>query len=240
MPKSLRPPLGMVRSFIRSWGALYDMLGFHEADDPESARSIIVTSIAQRNVNLLLDSSNFYVYILLNTYFSSDYVRHELEVFQRLGGVLPSSFLEGLSIDVIQHTPRPMFRPAALPVPRLAYELADTSWEPPAIQTTVALRTSDGPCASWAALEGSRGYQSTYYEMHSDNKLFRVKAVCRSCPQTIWSKFGVGNTPYDELANLGWYNQHYWRKTWCPDCCRCYYDAPQEPAHEPDSARLAW
>ena len=231
MPKSLRPPLGMVRSFIRSWGALYDMLGFHEADDPESARSIIVTSIAQRNVNLLLDSSNFYVYILLNTYFSSDYVRHELEVFQRLGGVLPSSFVEGFSIEVIQPIPRPTFRPATLPVPRPAYELADISWEPPAIQTTVSLRTSDEPSASWAAWEGSRGYQSTYYEMHSDNKLFRVKAVCCSYPQKTWSKFGLGNTPYDELANLGWYNQHYWRKTWCPDCCLCYYDAPQEPAH---------
>ena len=82
----------MVRSFIRSWSALYDMLGFHEADDPEAARSIIVTSIAQRNANLLLDSSNSYVYILLNTYFTSDYVRNELEVVHRLGGVLPSSF----------------------------------------------------------------------------------------------------------------------------------------------------
>ena len=233
MPKSLRPPLGMVRSFIRSWGALYDMLGFHEADDPESARSIIVTSIAQRNVNLLLESSNSYVHILLNTYFTSDYVRHELEVFQRLGGVLPSSFVEGLSIEVIEPIPRLTSHPAALAVPRPAYELADTSWEPPAIQTSVSLRTYDGPSASWAACEGSSGYQSTHYEMHYDNKLFRVKAVCRSCYQTTWSQFGVGNTPYDELANLGWYKHHYWRKTWCPDCCRRYYDAPQEPAHEP-------
>ena len=49
----------------------YDMLGFHEADDPESARSIIVTSMAQRNVNVLLDSDNYYVNIHLHTYFSS-------------------------------------------------------------------------------------------------------------------------------------------------------------------------
>ena len=223
----------MVRSFIRSWSALYDMLGFHEADDPESARSIIVTSIAQRNANLLLDSSNSYVHILLNTYFTSDYVRNELEVVQRLGGVLPSSFVEGLSIEVIQPIPRLASHSAALAGPWPAHELADTSWDPPAIQTRGFPRMYDEPRASWAAGAGSSGYQSTHREMHYDNKQFRVKAVCRLCYYTTWSQFGVGNTPYDELANLGWYKHRYWRKTWCPDCCRRYCDARQEPAHEP-------
>ena len=95
------------------------MLGFQEADDPDSAISIIVTSVAQQNANLLLDSSNFYVCIQLLTYFSSSYIRHELEVFQRLGGVLPSSFVEGFSIDVIQPTPRSTYRPPTPSAPRL-------------------------------------------------------------------------------------------------------------------------
>ena len=229
----------MVRSFIRSWGALYDMLGFQEADDPDSAISIIVTSVAQQNVNLLLDSSNFYVCIQLHTYFSSSYIRHELEVFQRLGSVLPSSFVEGFSIDVIQPTPRSTYRPPMPSAPRLTYELADNFWEPPVAQTVASPRTSDGWNSSSAAWDGSRRDLSTYYEMGSDNILFRIKAVCCSCPQQIWSKFGHGSTPYDELSSLGWYSKHYWRKTWCPDCC-LRYRTPQEPAREPDSVNQAW
>ena len=104
----------MVRPFTRSWSALCDMLGFHEADDPDGARSIIVTSVAQQNTNVLLDSSNSYVYILLNTYFTTDHVRNELEVVHRLGGVLPSAFVESLSIDVIRPSPRPTPLTAAL------------------------------------------------------------------------------------------------------------------------------
>ena len=227
----------MVRSFIRSWGALYDMLGFHEADDPESARSIIVTSIAQRNVNLLLDSSNFYVYIQLHTYFSSCYIRHELEVVQRLGGVLPSSFVEGLSIDVIQPTSRPAFRPPTPSASRLTYELDDITREPPVAQTVVSPRTPDGWNSSSVAWDGSRRELSTYYEMGPDNILFRIKAVCCTCPQQIWSKFGHGSTPYDELSILGWYSKH-WR-TWCPDCC-VRYRTLQEPARDPDSVNQAW
>ena len=213
----------MARSFIRSWGALYDMLGFQEADDPDSAISIIVTSVAQQNVNLLLDSSNFYVCIQLHTYFSSSYIRHELEVFQRLGGVLPSSFLDGFSIAVIQPTPRSTHRPPMPLAPRLTYELVDNFWEPLVAQTVASPRTSDGCNLSSAALDSSRRDLSTYYEMGSDNILFRIKAVSCSCPQQIWSKFGHGSTPYDELSSLGWYSKHYWRKTWCPDCCLRYY-----------------
>ena len=227
----------MVRSFIRSWGALYDMLGFHEADDPESARSIIVTSIAQRNVNLLLDSSNFYVNIRLHTYFSSCVIRHELEVVQRLGGVLPPSFVEGLSIDVIQPTARPALRPPTPSTPRLTYELADNFWEPPVAQTVASPWTSDGWNSSSAAWDGSRRDLFTYYEMGPDNILFRIKAVCCTCPQQIWSKFGHGSSPYDELSILGWYIKH-WR-TWCPDCC-VRYRMLQEPARDPDSVNQAW
>ena len=199
------------------------MLGFQEADDPDSAISIIVTSVAQQNANLLLDSSNFYVCIQLHTYFSSSYIRHELEVFQRLGGVLPSSFVEGFSIDVIQPTPRSTYRPPTPSAPRLTYELADNFWEPLVAQTVASPRTSDGCNLSPAAWDSSRRDLSTYYEMGSDNILFRIKAVCWSCPQQIWSKFGHGSTPYDELSSLGWYSKHYWRKTWCPDCCLRYY-----------------
>ena len=210
----------MVRSFIRSWSALYDMLGFHEADDPEAARSIIVTSIAQRNANLLLDSSNSYVYILLNTYFTSDYVRNELEVVHRLGGVLPSSFVEGLSIDVIRPSPRLTSHTAALVCPWPAHELADNSWNAPAIQTSGSHRMYDAP-------------HELHREILHDNIQYRVKAVCRLCYFTTWSQYGVGHAPYDELANRGWYKHRHWRKTWCPDCCRRYYASPHEPAHEP-------
>ena len=215
----------MARPFIRSWSALYDMLGFHEADDPDGARSIIVTSVAQRNTNVLLDSSNSYVYILLNTYFTTDHVRNELEVVHRLGGVLPSAFVEGLSIDVIRPSPRPtphtaaLVRPWAVLRPWPAQEVVDNSWNASAIQTSGSHQTYDVP-------------HELHREIHHDNIQYRVKAECHLCHLTTWSQYGVGHAPYDELAIRGWYKHQQWRKTWCPDCCCRYYASRHETAHE--------
>ena len=216
----------MVRPFIRSWSALYDMLGFHEADDPDGARSIIVTSVAQRNTNVLLDSSNSYVYILLNTYFTTDHVRNELEVVHRLGGVLPSAFVEGLSIDVIWPSPRPtpcaaaLVRPWTVLRPWPTQEVVDNSRNAPAVQTIGPHHRDDVP-------------HELHREIHHDNIQYRVKAECHLCHFTTWSQYGVGHAPYDELAIRGWYKRQQWRKTLCPDCCCRYYASRHEPAHEP-------
>ena len=99
----------------------------------------------------------------------------------------------------------------------------------------------DSPFTAWSSWDCVRRDDSMDYETHPDNKLFRVKASCVSCGQTSWSNFGYGSTPYLELVSNGWNKgKHNWKRSWCPECCRRYYDAPQNPDYVPHSGIRAW
>ena len=62
----------MARSPVRSWNELYNMICYAEADEPELARSIIITKFTTSHQNAIIASESFYVNISLHIYFSSD------------------------------------------------------------------------------------------------------------------------------------------------------------------------
>ena len=92
----------IARSAVRSWNELYTMICYAEADEPESARSSIITNFTTSHQNAIIASENFYVNINLHIYFSSDPIPNFGEVTQRLATILPRETMASLSIEVVQ------------------------------------------------------------------------------------------------------------------------------------------
>ena len=89
-------------SLIRSWDKLYDLLGYPEAEDPEVACAIIITTFTAPHQNPVIALENFYVNIKLHSHLSAVPVSHFGEVTQRLATILPWATMAGISIEVLQ------------------------------------------------------------------------------------------------------------------------------------------
>ena len=100
----------MARSPVLSWYELHSIFGYAEADEPELARSVIVTNFITPHQNAIIASSNYYVNINLHTYFSADPIPHFGEVTQRLATVLPRETFASLSIEVLRIPARQVAR----------------------------------------------------------------------------------------------------------------------------------
>ena len=87
---------------VRSWDKLYDLLGYPEAEDPELACAIIITTFTAPHQNPVIASENFDVSIKLHSHLSAVPVSHFGEVTQRLATILPWATMAGLSIEVLQ------------------------------------------------------------------------------------------------------------------------------------------
>ena len=70
----------MSSSPIRSWGALYEFLGYPEPEDPELTRAVIITFFIAPHQNPVIASENFFVRIRLHSHLSAAPVRHFGEV----------------------------------------------------------------------------------------------------------------------------------------------------------------
>ena len=82
------------------------MLCYAEADEPELARSIIITKFTTSHQNVIIASENFFVNINLHTYLSSDPIPHFGEVTQRLATILPRETMACIFIAVLQISAR--------------------------------------------------------------------------------------------------------------------------------------
>ena len=78
------------------------MLWYAEADEPELARSIIITNFTTYHQNAIIASENFYANINLHIFVSSDPTPHFGEVTQRLATILPRETMASLSLEVVQ------------------------------------------------------------------------------------------------------------------------------------------
>ena len=92
----------MSSSPIRSWGALYEFLGYPEPEDPELTRAVIITFFEAPHQNLVIASENFFVRIKLHSHLSAVPVRHFGKVTNRLQTILPLQTMAGISVEVLQ------------------------------------------------------------------------------------------------------------------------------------------
>ena len=106
----------MARSSIRSWNELYRLVGYAEADDPESARAAIVTNFVSSHQNPQIYMDNFFVNINLHIYLSAVSIHYFGDVTHRLATILPPDAMASLSIEVLQIPARQVPRePSSLP-----------------------------------------------------------------------------------------------------------------------------
>ena len=87
---------------IRSWSALYNLLGHPEPDDAELTRAVIITFFAAPHQDPFFASESYYVRILLHSHLSAEPVQHFAEVMNRLRIILPPQAMAGISVDVLQ------------------------------------------------------------------------------------------------------------------------------------------
>ena len=92
----------MSSSPIRSWGALYEFLGYPEPEDPELTRAVIITFFTASHQNPVIASENFFVRIRLHSHLSAAPVRHFGEVTNRLQTILLLQTMAGISVEVLQ------------------------------------------------------------------------------------------------------------------------------------------
>ena len=106
----------MARSFIRSWNELYRLVGYAEADDPESARAAIVTNFVSSHQNPHNLHGYFLVNINLHIYLSAVSIPNFGDVTHRLATILQPDAMASLSIEVLQIPARQVPRePGSLP-----------------------------------------------------------------------------------------------------------------------------
>ena len=98
----------MPLSPIRSWGALYDYLGYPEPEDPELTCAVIITTFTAPHQNPVIASENFYVSIRLHSHLSAVPVHHVGEVMERLQTILPRETMAGISVEVLQLSSSPI------------------------------------------------------------------------------------------------------------------------------------
>ena len=70
------PVFSMPLSPIRSWGALYDYLGYPEPEDPELTCAVIITTFTAPHQNPVIALNKFYVSIRLHSHLSVVPVHH--------------------------------------------------------------------------------------------------------------------------------------------------------------------
>ena len=92
----------MSSSPIRSWGALYEFLGYPEPEDPELTGAVIITFFNAPHQNPVIASENFFVRIRLHSHLSAAPVRHFGEVTNRPQTILPPQTIGGISVEVLQ------------------------------------------------------------------------------------------------------------------------------------------
>ena len=92
----------MPTSPIRSWGALYESIGYPEPEDLEQTRAVILMFFTASHQNPVIATENFFVRIMLHSHLSAVPVRHFGEVLTRLQTVLPRQTMAGISVEVLQ------------------------------------------------------------------------------------------------------------------------------------------
>ena len=98
----------MPLSPIRSWGALYDYLGYPEPEDPELTCAVIISTFTAPHQNLVIASENLYVCIRLHSHLFVVPVHHFGEVMNRLQTILPRETMAGISVEVLQLSSSPI------------------------------------------------------------------------------------------------------------------------------------
>ena len=89
---------------IRTWSALYNVLGYPEPDDPELTRTIIITYFIASHQDQVFASETYFVRIPLHFHRSSETVPHLMEVMSRLRTIISPQAMVSISVEVL-HTP---------------------------------------------------------------------------------------------------------------------------------------
>ena len=89
-------------SLIRSWSALYNLLGYPEPDDAELTRAVIITFFTAPHQDPVFASESHYVRIQLHSHLSAEPVQHFAEVMNRLRIIIPPQAMPSISVDVLQ------------------------------------------------------------------------------------------------------------------------------------------
>ena len=87
---------------IRSWSALYNLLGYPEPDDAELTRAVIITFFTAPHQDPVFASESHYVRIQLHSHLSAEPVQHFAEVLDRLRTIIPPQAIASISVDVLQ------------------------------------------------------------------------------------------------------------------------------------------
>ena len=87
---------------IRSWSALYSLLGYPEPEDAELTRAVITTFFVAPHQDLAFASESYYIRILLHTHLTAQPVQHFAEVMNRLCIIIPPQSMACISLDVLQ------------------------------------------------------------------------------------------------------------------------------------------